>query len=204
MGADAQEKNPKKEAAEVLKAPEFGHYHEVLRWQARDPAKPRETKGVDLSAWHGIGYAIAKAAEVLLWGIAIAAVAYALWWIAQRLPRGLAAPREAYRPPPALFGMELAPEKLPPDVAGAAMALARDGKLREALSLLYRGALSELVHKRGIELLSSHTEGEAVQLAALPYFGALVDAWRRSAYASRDPSLGELERLVSRYKEAFA
>ena len=60
------------------------------------------------------------------------------------------------------------------------------------------------MHKRGIELLASHTEGEAVQLAALPYFGALVDAWRSSAYANRDPSLGELERLVSRYKETFA
>jgi hypothetical protein len=200
----AQDKNPKSEIAEVLKAPEFGHYRETTRWERRDPAKPREGKAADLTAWHGIGYALAKAAEVLLWGIAAAALAYALWWIAQRLPRGVEPPREAYRAPPALFGMELAPEKLPLDVADAAAALAREGKLREALSVLYRGALSELVHKRGVELLASHTEGEAVRLAGMPYFASLVDAWRRCAYASRMPSSAEVETLAKGYKGAFA
>ena len=81
------------------------------------------------------------------------------------LPRCAGRRAEPYRPPAALFGMDLAPEKLPPDVGAAAAALAREGKLREALGLLYRGALSELVHKRGVQLLASHTEGEAVRLA---------------------------------------
>jgi uncharacterized protein DUF4129 len=204
QSALAQDKNPKTEIAEVVKAPEFGHYRETTRWERRDPAKPREGKAADLSMWHGIGYALAKAAEVLLWGIAAAALAYALWWIAQRLPRGLEPPREAYRAPPALFGMELAPESLPADVADAATKLAREGKLREALSVLYRGALSELVHKRGVELRASHTEGEAVRLAGMPYFASLVDAWRRCAYARRMPSPAEVETLAQEYKGAFA
>ena len=59
--------------------------------------------------------------------------------------------------------MELAPEKLPPDVAAAAAALAREGRLREALGLLYRGTLSELVHRRGVQLLASHTEGDVLR-----------------------------------------
>jgi hypothetical protein len=100
--------------------------------------------------------------------------------------------------------MELAPEKLPPDVGAAAAALAREGKLREALGLLYRGALSELVHKRGVQLLPSHTEGEAVRMAALPYFAALVEAWRLCAYARRLPSGADVERLAAQYKAAFA
>jgi hypothetical protein len=204
QAAFAQEKNPKAEIAEVVKAPEFGHYREATRWAARDPAKPREGTLPDLSAWHGIGYALSRAAEVLLWGAGIAAIAYALWWIAQRLPRGLEPPREAYRAPEALFGMALAPEKLPLDVADAAAALAREGRLREALSLLYRGALSELVHKRGVHLLASHTEGEAVRLAGMPYFATLVEAWRRCAYASRLPSTAEVHGLAETYKAAFA
>ena len=197
----AQDRNPKKEIAEVLKAPEFGHYRETMRWEPRDRSVPRE----DVPDWRlrGIGYAIAKAAEVLLWVLAIAALAYALWWASRLLPRGAAPGREAYRPPPALFGMELAPDKLPPDVAAAAAALAREGRLREALSLLYRGALSELVHRRGIELLASHTEGEAVVLAGMPYFASLVDAWRRCAYAKREPSVEEIGRLAEGYKGAF-
>jgi hypothetical protein len=89
-------------------------------------------------------------------------------------------------------------------VPEAAARLAASGRLRDALSLLYRGALSELVHKRGLQLLASHTEGEAVRLARVAYFGALVDAWRRCAYASRIPSLEEVQSLATAYREAFA
>jgi hypothetical protein len=199
----AEDKEPKREIAEVLKAPEFGHYRETMRWQARDPSKPKEPQARDHAFWNAIGYALAKAAEVLLWGVAIAALAYALWWLARRLPRGAELPRAAYRPPPALFGMELAPEKLPPDVPQAATELAAAGRLREALSLLYRGALSELVHRRGVQLLASHTEGEAVRLAGMPYFAALVDAWRRCAYARRMPSPEEIQSLATTYRAAF-
>ena len=138
---------------------------------------------------------------MLLWGIAIAALAYALWWMARRLPRAAEPPREAYRPPPALFGMALAPDTLPADVPQAAQALAQQGKLREALSLLYRGALSELVHRRGVQLLASHTEGEAARLAAMPYFAALVEAWRQCAYARRLPRADEVEALAQAYAQ---
>jgi hypothetical protein len=200
----AQPKSPKEEIAEVLKAPEFGHYRDTTRWERIDPAKPPDPKAPDVTFWHAIGYAIAKAAEVALWVVAIAALGYALWWLARQLPRGGDARREAYQPPPALFGMELAPDTLPADVPEAAARLAAAGKLRDALSLLYRGALSELVHKRGVQLLASHTEGEAVRLAGMPYFGLLVDAWRRCAYAKRFPSHAEVDGLATAYKGAFA
>ena len=127
------------------------------------PGEAADPKTPDLTFWHAIGYALAKAAEVALWVAATAALGYALWWLARRLPRGGDAQREAYQPPPALFGMQLAPDTLPADVAEAAARLAAAGQLRDALSLLYRGALSELVHKRGVQLLASHTEGEAVR-----------------------------------------
>jgi hypothetical protein len=100
--------------------------------------------------------------------------------------------------------MELAPETLPADVPEAAARLAAAGKLRDALSLLYRGALSELVHKRGVKLLASHTEGEAVRLAGMPYFARLVDAWRGCAYASRVPAFEEIKSLAETYKASFA
>lgn len=202
--AVAQEKSPKQEIAEVLKAPEFGHYRDTTRWERIDPGKPQEPKTPDLTFWHAIGYALAKAAEVALWVVAIVALGYALWWLARRLPSVREADHEAYQPPPALFGLELAPDTLPADVPEAAARLAAAGKLRDALSLLYRGALSELVHKRGVDLRASHTEGEAVRLAGMAYFAALVDAWRRCAYASRVPSAEEIQSLVTTYRKAFA
>src|SRR5687767_6946920 len=199
----AQEKDPKQEIAEVLKAKEFGYYRDVKRWQSREQ-QGREPKRWDLSWLRGVGYALAKAVEVLLWLGAGVLIAYALWWASRMLPRFRAPPAEPYRPPAALFGMDLAPENLPPDVGAAAAALAREGKLREALGLLYRGALSELVRKRGVRLLASHTEGEAVRLARVPYFGALVDAWQQCAYASRMPQAKDVERLANDYRGAFA
>jgi hypothetical protein len=202
--AQAQSKEAKKEIAEVLKAPEFGHYRETRTWQRRDPEKPREFSGEADAMFEGLGFALAKAAEVLFWGLVAAGAAYLLWQAARLLPRAAPPPREAYRPPAALFGMELAPDKLPPDVAAGAAALARAGRVREALSLLYRGALSELVHKRGVQLLPSHTEGEAVRLAGMPYFAALAEAWGKCAYAKREPSAAEVERLAASYKDAFA
>jgi hypothetical protein len=142
---------------------------------------------------------------VLLWIAAGGLIAYALWWAARMLP-SQAVPRvEPYHPPPALFGMELAPETLPPDVGAAAAALARAGRLREALSLLYRGALSELVHRRRVRLLASHTEGDVLHLSGeMPYLRKLIGAWRSCAYARRMPSTPEVERLADDYKAAFA
>jgi hypothetical protein len=215
----AQEKSPKAEIAEVLKAPEFGHYRETMRWQMR--ASEGDEDGGS-SFWErfwkwllgdrparedtgsGIGYALAKALQVLFWLLVAAALAYLLWWGSKLLPRAMEARREPYRPPAALFGMDLAPDKLPADIAEAAAGLAREGRLREALSLLYRGSLSELVHKRGVQLLASHTEGEAVRLAGMPYFAALVDVWRACAYGKRELSASRVEQLAAGYREAFA
>jgi hypothetical protein len=201
LPVDAQEKNPKTEIGVVLQAKEFGYYKDVKRWERRDRETPQSG---DYGWLRGVGTAIAKAGEVLLWTIAGVLIAYALWWAARLAPRTRDPTAEPYTPPAALFGMELAPDTLPADVGGAAAALAREGKLREALGLLYRGALSELVHKRGVRLLASHTEGEAVRLAEHPYFSTLVGAWQRCAYASRTPGAGEVERLARDYAGAFA
>jgi hypothetical protein len=213
----AQDKDPKKEVAEVLKAPEFGHFRETMRWQRS--GQPEDDGSFWEAFWRwllgdggkkgenpgfGIGHALARALEVLFWVAVVGVAAYLLWRARKLLPHAGSPPREPYRPPAALFGMELAPDKLPPDIADAAARLAREGKLREALSLLYRGALSELVHRRGVQLLASHTEGEAVRLAGMPYFAALVDAWRACAYARRELSSSRVEELAAGYREAFA
>ena len=215
-GAEAQTaKNPQAEIQEVLKAPEFGHSVERERWRWNPPEwleslfkDRKKSKGADLS---GIGYALAKAAEFALWVLAGAALAYAVWFIARMLPRERAARPEPYRPPVALFGMSLAPETLPADIPAAAAALARSGKPREALGLLYRGALSTLVHKRGVQLQASHTELEVLHLSneklePIPadYFTSLVRTWRESAYADRHAGTPEIERLAQGYGTAFA
>ena len=208
----SSEKNPRHEIAEVLKAPEFPHEIEAMRWQRRNPLEPEDRRpndrqnGGDASWLLSLGQALAKAAQVLFWIAAGAVLAYALWWLARMLPRGREPVAEAYRPPASLFGMDIAPEKLPADVGAAAAALARAGRLREALSLLYRGSLSDLVHRRGVELLASHTELEALELARKrldpdrsAYLQTLVRSWRECAYSRRAPGATEVEHLATGY-----
>ena len=203
MTAYAQDQSPKAQVAQVLKDREFGYFRDTTVWRLRDPLQPKQPEP-RANPFEGIGYALARTLQVLFWCLAVAGGAYLLWRAAKLLPRTAGPPREAYRAPGALFGMELTPDKLPRDVPEAASALAREGRLREALGLLYRGALSELVHRRGVHLLASHTEGEAVRLAGLPYFAALVDAWRACAYARREPSAAQVQALAANYRQAFA
>jgi hypothetical protein len=201
-------KNPGREIAAVLEAKEFPHQVDTQQWQRRNPLEERPARREGGGDWlGGIGYALANAVRALFWLGAVALIAYALWWAARMLPRVRAPVGDVYRPPASLFGMEIAPEKLPADVGAAAMALARDGRLREALGLLYRGALSDLVHRRGVELLASHTELEALQLATRrvdpersAYLQTLVRIWRECAYSRRAPVLLEVESLAAGYR----
>jgi len=200
------EKNPKQEIAEVLKAPEFPHQIDGTEWKRRHPLEAQPRLEGDGGWLRELGAAIAGIARVLFWVAAAAVLGYALWWAVRMLPRVRAPLAEAYRPPASLFGMEIAPEKLPADVGAAAAALARAGRLREALGLLYRGSLSDLVHRRGVELLASHTELEALQLATRrldsdrsAYLQTLVRTWRECAYSRRPPGKPEVEHLAAGY-----
>lgn len=207
----ATAKDPKREIAEVLKVPEFPHQRTVTRWQRRSADEPRDGPDFDLSWLRAIGYAFAKSSEVALWILAGALVALGLWWAARLVPRAPPAPRAPYQPPAALFGMALAPETLPADLALAVRAHLAAGRMREALALLYRGTLSALVHSRGIALRPSDTEGEALarvrahgEAATAQFFGELVLHWQRAAYARRLPAPAEVERLLAAYSERVA
>ena len=110
-----------------------------------------------------------------------------------------------------MFGMDIRPESLPEDVAAAALALIGGGRMREALGLLYRGALSALVHRDRIEFAASDTEGDCLRRVAqrgqtdsARYFAQLVAAWQSAAYAGRPPERAPLEALCRAWPAHFA
>jgi hypothetical protein len=200
---------PAKVIKEVLADPEFGTDREVSRLVPRFKVNDPEDKS-DWRFLFKLGEVIANLAQVLVWvaaGIVVillvrAALRYAGW---RRSQSG-----EEYIPPAALFGLDLRPQSLPDDVSAAALALARAGQLREALSLLYRGALSALVHLQKVELAEGDTEEDCLQ-AAHPvlrgegwrYFGELIDAWRSTAYAKRLPPPARIEQLCAEWNAHF-
>lgn len=196
-------KTPQQEIREILAGPDFGSMREVASWRyvgetrKSEPAKPFEFP----DALRNFILLLSDFSQALLWVLAVIAILLVLYALRKFLPE----PRlrkVAYRPPDTLFGLDVAPETLPEDVAAAAAEAARAGRMREALSLLYRGALSALVHRHEVDLQAGDTEGDCVRAAnrALPmevaaYFGRLVDAWQAAAYAGQLPALAGIERL---------
>jgi len=209
--AGAEARSAKEEIAEISRLPELNPYRDELQWrlrrEERDAPPPATDAGAD---WSALGKFLADIAQALAWVAAALGVA-ALAWFAWKHLRVYAAPREEeWRPPEALFGLAVAPASLPADVAGTAASLAQEGRVREALSLLYRGALSVLVHRERVRLVEGDTEGDALRAArgaikdeAAAYFAELVAAWTTAAYAGRLPDAAAAQALARAWTPHF-
>lgn len=208
--AFAADKSAKEEIREVLKAPEFQEYREGKVWRYRGDAKDAKRDQPDIDFWSNLALFLAEIWQALTWVAVAVAVVGLLFALRRWAPLWFERKPAAYRAPDALFGLSVAPESLPDDVAGAAAALVRAGRLREALSLLYRGALSVLVHREHVPLAEGHTEGDCVRAAqqalapaAGDYFARLVQSWTAAAYAGRLPDARGAEALCREWAPHF-
>ena len=204
---------------EVLKQPEFDEYKDEKGWRYRGPgrwwnesdSKPSEPPKWDDSFWLALGHALAAAARVAGWLAAAALIVAAIVYAARYLGYLNEYRAARWRAPDALFGMDLRPESLPDDVAAHALKLIADEKYTEALGLLYRGALSALTHRDGLELAGGATEGDCLSAVARvrpggtgAYFTRLVRAWSATAYGKRMPARAEAEALANEWAAHFA
>jgi len=178
-------------AADRLQAdPDLGGTHKIrsLRWtQSRAPDQPQNPPAWIVGLFEYLG----QTASVLLWVAGAFSSALAVLWAYRTYRARSPQPVSAAAPAVTRVGdMDISPDSLPADIGAAALALAEAGRTREALSLLYRGALSRAVHRFGVVIGESYTEGEALRAAGLrldaarlSYFADLVGIWRRSGYA---------------------
>lgn len=158
---------------------------------------------VELVRW------IAESARVLAWIAGAALVALLL--VGLRRWMGVRGGPEPFRAPPLpthVQSLDIRPESLPGQIGAAAARLWQGGAHIPALSLLYRGALSRLVHGHGIAIHPAATEGECLALArqrlappAGAFFAALVGVWQRAVYAARLPDGAEVLALCRRFDE---
>jgi len=172
-----------------------------LRFKARDEEDEEPDKKTDSLDWlRDFVKVVAEGARWLIWGLG----ALALAWLVIRLRRWMQVRAGGARPgkaplPSHVGSLDIRPESLPDDIGNAAAALWQRGRHRPALSLLYRGALSRLVHSHGVPVRAASTEGECVALAAprltppaQAFFVRLVGAWQLAAYGGRLPSTSEV------------
>ena len=181
-------------AASALRASgDFGGTRLRRTWQLRsdDDAAPPPSRPmpwlVEFIGW------LSEQMRVIVWLVGAAALA-ALLVAARRwlLVRDASATARARALPVRVRDLDIRPESLPDDVGGAARALWLAGERRAALSLLYRGALSRLVHVHAIPIEDSSTEDDCVRLARAglaqapaAFVAGLVRAWQLAVYGAR-------------------
>ncbi len=100
--------------------------------------------------------------------------------------------------------LDIRPESLPEHIGAAARELWQRGQPRAALSLLYRGALSRLVHEHAVPIRAASTESDCLTLSeprlapsAHRFLSQLVAGWQTVAYAGRDMDPLDFEQLCA-------
>jgi hypothetical protein len=147
--------------------------------------------------------------KILALTLLMAVVGVVIYYLVRnrRGPRQAKDEKRPRRPPPQMvMGMAVTPESLPEDLLGQAKKCWRNGEGRAALSLLYRGALMQLITGQEIAIEASDTESECVQRvrtgapeSMAAYFHRLSEHWMRVAYSTSPVSDQEFEALCMRW-----
>ena len=205
FAAETPQASAAEEIARVLAEPEFDQHKEVKRWRWLGGDNDEEAE-LQSPAWARFWANLAKLFSDILQGLMWVAIAIVVAIVIYILRKFIPEPRVRksgdYEPPANLFGLNVSPESLPEDIGAAASVLVRQGRLRDALSLLYRGALSVLIHRHRVIVRAGDTEGdcERAAQAGLPseasgYFSRLLAIWRQAAYAGSATESQTIEEL---------
>jgi succinate dehydrogenase hydrophobic anchor subunit len=209
---------------QLLDQPPFEHRETVTRWrfgEASEEPSAEDAKSLDewmkkladlAQLWKSVD-GVALFFEVLLWTILFSLLAWLLWryrdWLNAFAGRLRMPQVRRYQAPEQLFGLEVAPQSLPNDIAGEVERL-WDEQPRAALSLLYRALLSRLLHEQQLALKSSDTEGEvlqqvhALQQAELSQFSqTLTRHWQNLAYGHQQPPAALKDELCTGWRQLF-
>ncbi|MEO6281359.1 DUF4129 domain-containing protein [Roseateles sp.] len=171
----------------------------TLRLKRDDEKKPNKD---DVDWWLNLLGSLSAGLRVAMWLGGAVLLILVLLRLRDWLGRQDGAASVAALPPTHVGTLDIRPESLPADIGEAARALWGRGEERAALSLLYRGALSRLVHGHGVPIRAASTERECLALAATrlapapqAFLAQLVAAWQTVAYARRPLAPEALEQL---------
>ena len=213
----------KKAIEAIMASDEFSHKKKVSGWYRKNAPEEKEEKkaekddgeGFSLFGLNLLGNTLALAAQIVIWIAVAALVVAAVYFFIKWIPaaNGAKARRNKQQLQKSLFGLEITPESLPEDVAASALKLWKAGKVIEALSLLYRAALTTLVHRDGINLRGSATEGDCLRILAQQaekvaqptreFFKTLTRQWQYVAYAHRRPDDKVMTQLCQNFGKHF-
>jgi len=174
----------------------------TLRFKREDDEKKPSPDDADINWWANLFANLSAGMRVAMWLGGAALLIWVLLRLRDWLGRASRDGELAAVPPTHVGTLDIRPESLPADIGGAARELLRRGEERAALSLLYRGALSRLVHGHGVPIRAASTERECLALAAprlspapQAFLTQLVMGWQTVAYARRQLPAEDAEAL---------
>ncbi len=205
----------KQRIREILAAPEFQTEKTRYRWEWRGEFPQREERDEPtfreafLERLAQFLSVLAELLEALLWAAAVLALVLLYVYRDRWLSLTVRGRRQRMSVPPTqISGLDVRPESLPADIAGAAREAWKRGDRVAALSLLYRGALSSLVRTHRCDVPASATEEDCLKLVTVRggvwrYFERLTRNWQGLAYGGRRPAEDLLAELTAEYDTHF-
>ena len=182
----------------------------TLRWvdrsQPETSTAPAWTEWVlELFRW------LAQSARIFVWvGAALLVALGAIYLVRLMRSRSPSLRQERFAVPTHVQDLDIRPESLPDNIGAAARTLWDSDEHRPALSLLYRGLLSRLVHVHGIPIRDSSTEGDCLALSASrlneqrrDYVAQLIRTWLRAVYGGQPPDTRAFHALCDGFAAAM-
>ena len=183
----------------------------TLKWKEMGAGRRAPSPGLlqwlaEMFKWLG------SSARLLVWAvIAVLAALLAVAVMRQLRQVDLRPAKRRSDAPTHVRDLDIRPESLPDDIGAAALSLWEGGEQRAALSLLYRGLLSRLVHAYRVPIKQSSTEGDClllaehhVEQATAAYASRLVRTWQRAVYGGKEAEPAEVRLLCADFGAALA
>jgi hypothetical protein len=194
---DAAQTRLREEVAQIFQAEDLRTYSCEEAWYWKKSPEDKTVKKSD-SGNSGLDLeTLAAIIKIVLIAVAICLVAWTLH--RYRGQFDLFYRRKQAEAAIEIGGLDIRPESLPDDVAGAVRQLWENGERRAALALLYRASLSRLASQHGLLLTEGATETDCLRLAdhafrkhkldaaSLTVVTKATDLWLNGAYGDRWP-----------------
>lgn len=208
QSVEQERERARSQIEQIMEHADFGHWETRQRWVPKSSTNPDTSEDETPDATPGfIARLFATGTEFVLWlglGLALALLlTYRRYWLGWlRGERAQRSPDENRG-----GGLLIRADELPEDVPQQVRDLWRSGKHRDALSLLYRGALTVLDGRHGLGISASDTEGDCerrvqqqLDQAPATYFAHIASHWQRLAYGHDTPSTEQIDALCAQWR----
>ena len=206
--------SPEKSVAAAMRGvrsdPAFGHDETRWAWHYRASLTPQNRPTLELSWLAALVHFLATVFE---WGgrVLVALILLAILRLVLRAwPKARAIRPQGGVRPERIPGVDVRHDTLPDDVVAAARRHIASGEVSQAISLLYRACLVQLIDRAHIEFAPGDTEEKCIarvtdriRPGACAYFIDLVEAWRACAYAHRTLSSAQVATLCDEWSAHF-